>query len=92
MISTLPKSVKLWGRGHLTIPKEIRQAMKLDDETQLSMFIVGRCMILTPKRLLRSSLARDVEKAMKNRGLSLEDLLADLKAERKRYNKKAYGG
>ena len=61
MARTLPKSVKLWGRGQLTIPKEIRQAMKLDDETQLSIFVVGRCMILTPKRLLRSSLVKDAE-------------------------------
>lgn len=91
MISTVPKSVKLWGRGQLTIPKEVRQALKLDGENQLSVFVVGRCLVLTPKRLLGPSLAKDVEKAMKAKGLSLDDLLRDLKAERQRYNREQYG-
>lgn len=91
MISTIPKSIKLWGRGQLTIPKEVRQALKLDDETQLSVFVVGRCLVLTPKKLLRASLAKDVERAMKAKRLTLDDLLNDLKAERRRYNKETYG-
>ena len=91
MISTVPKSVKLWGRGQLTIPKEVRQALKLDEENQLSVFVVGRCLVLTPKRLLGPALAKDVEKAMKAKGLSLEDLLRDLKEERQRYNQERYG-
>jgi bifunctional DNA-binding transcriptional regulator/antitoxin component of YhaV-PrlF toxin-antitoxin module len=91
MISTVPKSVKLWGRGQLTIPKEVRQALKLDGENQLSVFVVGRCLVLTPKRLLGPSLAKDVEKAMKAKGLSLDDLLRDLKAERQRYNREQHG-
>ena len=32
MITTVPKPVKLWGRGQLTVPKDVRQAMK--DESQ----------------------------------------------------------
>ena len=91
MITTVPKPVKLWGRGQLTIPKEVRQALKLDDETQLNVFLVGRCMILTPKRLMRTALAKDIEKAMKTRGLGLEELLKELKDQRQRYNKEAYG-
>ena len=92
MITTVPKSVKLWGRGQLTIPKEVRQALKLDEENQLSVFVVGRCLVLTPKRLLGPTLAKDLEKAMKAKGLSLEDLLRELKEERQRYNREQYGG
>lgn len=91
MITSIPKPVKLWGRGQLTIPKEVRRAMQLDDETQLSVFVVGRCLILTPKRLLRASLAKDVAKAMAADGISLDDVLGELKAERTRYNRAAYG-
>ncbi len=91
MITTIPQPVKLWGRGQLTIPKVVRTALKLDDEQQLSVFVVGRCLVLTPKRLLRASLARDVEKTMKQRGLSLDDILDALKTERKRYNQHTYG-
>lgn len=92
MVTTVPKLVKLWGRGQLTIPKEVRQALKLDEESQLSVFVVGRCLVLTPKRLLGPALSKDVERSMKAKGLSLEDLLRDLKEERQRYNRERYGG
>ena len=92
MLTTMPKPVKLWGRGQLTIPKDIRQAMKLDQEGQLLVFVVGRCLVLTPKRLVGPSLAKEVVRSMKAKGLSLEDVLRDLKAERRRYNQEHYGG
>ncbi len=90
MITTLPKAVKLWGRGQLTIPKEVRRVLKLDDESQLSVFVVGPCLVLTPKRLLRASLAKEMERTMKSEGLSLDDVLNTLTQERRRYNKQAY--
>ena len=91
MMTTFPQPVKLWGRGQLTIPKELREALHLEDESQLTVFAVGRCLILTPKRLLRASLAKDLERAMKAKGLGLDDLLTTLKEERARYNREAYG-
>ncbi len=91
MIATIPKAVKVWGRGQLTIPKEARQALKLSEDDQLSVFVIGRCLLLTPKRLLRASVAKNVERSMKARGLSLNTLLKTLKAERRRYNQTAYG-
>lgn len=92
MVAIAPKAVKMWGRGQLTIPKELRKALKLEDETQLSVFVVGRCLVMTPKPLLRSSLAKDVEKSMKRQGLGLEDLLKSLKEERRRYDKERHAG
>jgi AbrB family looped-hinge helix DNA binding protein len=91
MITTVPKSVKLWGRGQLTIPKEVREALKLNEDDQLSVFVVGRCMVLTPKRMLGPALAKDMQKAMKAKGLTLDDLLKDLREERRRYNREVYG-
>ena len=92
MITTLPKAVKLWGRGQLTIPKELRQVLKLDEDSQLTVFVVGSCLVLTPKRLLRTALAKDVERTMKAKGMSLDDLLETLKEERQRYNREAHAG
>lgn len=90
MIATTPKSVRLWGRGQLTIPKEVRQALKLEDENQMSIFLVGRCLVLTPKKLFRSSLARDVQRSMKAEKIGLGNLLETLKKQRQRYNKENY--
>ena len=90
MVTTVPTPVKLWGRGQLTIPKAVREALHLEEDNQLSVFVVGRCLVLTPKRLLRAALTKDIERAMQAKGLSLEDLLTTLKAERKRYNHETY--
>ena len=91
MISPVPKHVKLWGRGQMTIPKEFREALKLDDETQLNIFVVGQSLVLTPKKLMRNGLSKNMEKSMKQQQLSLEDLLRDLKNERQRFVKEKYG-
>ena len=91
MVTFAPKSVKLWGSGQLTIPKEMREALHLDKETKLNVFAVGRCLIMTPKALLRRSLAKKVQKEMREKKLSLNDLLKDLKKERRHYNKESHG-
>ena len=90
MIATVPRSVKLWGRGQLTIPKEVRQALKLEDENQMSIFLVGRCLVLTPKRLFRASLSREIQRSMKAGKIGFGDLLETLKEQRQRYNKESY--
>jgi bifunctional DNA-binding transcriptional regulator/antitoxin component of YhaV-PrlF toxin-antitoxin module len=91
MITTIPKAVKLWGRGQLTIPKELRRALKLDEETVLNVFVVGRSLVLTPKRLVGPSLAKEFQRSMKEQGVTLEDLLRELKAQRRRYHREPYG-
>ena len=42
----------------------------------------------TFKPLMRSSLAKDVEKFMRARGINLEDLIDDLKKQRRQYNER----
>ena len=91
MVTFAPKSIKLWGSGQLTIPKEIREALHLDKETKINVFAVGRCLVMTPKPLLRRSLAKKAQKEMREKKISLNDLLADLKNERRQYMKKNYG-
>jgi hypothetical protein len=64
--------------------------MNLDEQATLNLFRVGKVLLLTPKRLERASLAKKVEREMKREGLTLEDLLADLKSQRKRYLEEAH--
>ncbi len=84
-LATLPRSAKVRIRGQITIPQDIREEMNLDDQSTLNIFRVGKVLLMTPKRLQRASLAKKVEKEMKREGLSLEDLLADLRSQRKQY-------
>jgi bifunctional DNA-binding transcriptional regulator/antitoxin component of YhaV-PrlF toxin-antitoxin module len=88
--TTTSRLVRIRPRGQLTIPQDLREALGLDEETGLNIFRVGRVLLMTPKRLQRAALASEVEREMKREGLSLVDLLKDLKNQRKRYLAETY--
>jgi bifunctional DNA-binding transcriptional regulator/antitoxin component of YhaV-PrlF toxin-antitoxin module len=88
--STTSRLVRIRSRGQLTLPQDLREALNLDEESGLNVFRVGKVLLMTPKRLQRASLASEVEREMKREGLTLEDLLKDLKDQRKRYLAETY--
>lgn len=83
--------VKLRERGQLTIPSKYRKDLNLEENDALNVTKVGDVLILTPKRMAGDKLTKKFEKAMKKKGISLDDLLDDLKEQRKKYNKETYG-
>jgi len=84
--------VKVWGRGQLTIPASIRKELKLDEDTSLTIVKAGDVVLLTPRKLVGDAVAKKASRAMKRAGLKLDDLLADLKKQRVRYNRERDGG
>ena len=89
-IATAPRLVRVRSRGQLTIPQDMREALSLDEDTGLNIFRVGKVLIMSPKRLQRASLAKEVEREMKRRGLTLKDLISDLRVQREKYLAEAY--
>jgi bifunctional DNA-binding transcriptional regulator/antitoxin component of YhaV-PrlF toxin-antitoxin module len=89
-IATAPKLVRVRSRGQLTIPQDMREALSLDESTGLNIFRVGKVLILSPKRLQRASLAKEVEREMKRQRLTLKDLISDLRIQREKYLAEAY--
>jgi bifunctional DNA-binding transcriptional regulator/antitoxin component of YhaV-PrlF toxin-antitoxin module len=89
-IATPSKLVKVRSRGQLTIPQDMREALSLDESTGLNIFRVGKVLILSPKRLQRASLAKEIEREMKRQGLTLKDLISDLRIQREKYLAEAY--
>jgi len=89
-MATPPKLVRVRSRGQLTIPQDMREALRLDESTGLSIFRVGKVLILSPKRLQRASLAKEVERELKRQRLTLKDLISDLRIQRKKYLAEAY--
>ncbi|HMK76633.1 MAG TPA: AbrB/MazE/SpoVT family DNA-binding domain-containing protein [Thermodesulfobacteriota bacterium] len=89
-IATAPKLVRVRSRGQLTIPQDMREALSLDESTGLNIFRVGKVLILSPKRLQRASLAKEVEGEMKRQRLTLKDLISDLRIQREKYLAEAY--
>jgi bifunctional DNA-binding transcriptional regulator/antitoxin component of YhaV-PrlF toxin-antitoxin module len=89
-VASPSRLIRIRSRGQLTIPQDMREVLQLEREAALNVFRVGRVLLMTPKRLQRASFAAEVEREMKREGLSLEDLLTDLKAQRKRYIAETY--
>ena len=85
-------TVKVWGRGQLTIPASIRQELHLREEATLTIVKVGDALVLTLRTLVGDMVAKKAARAMKKAGLRLQDLLADLDRQRDRYNRERYGG
>jgi hypothetical protein len=52
-------------------------------------FIENSKLIMAPRRLERASLAREMDNELKKEGLSLEDLIVDLRTQRERYASEA---
>jgi AbrB family looped-hinge helix DNA binding protein len=86
-----PYVAEIKSRGQLTIPKKIRDVSNLGEGQVVSIISVGESIIITPKRLVLDEARRQIGKIMKESGLTLEDLLAGLKEERKAFFKERYG-
>lgn len=52
---------------------------------------VGEVLLLTPRKLIGDAIAKKTARTMKQSGLKLEDLLADLKKQRALYNRERNG-
>jgi antitoxin component of MazEF toxin-antitoxin module len=76
----------------LTIPASLRKDLALDDDAELTVVKIGDVLLLTPRKLIGDTVARKAARAMKQAGVKLDDLLADLGKQRERYNRERYGG
>jgi bifunctional DNA-binding transcriptional regulator/antitoxin component of YhaV-PrlF toxin-antitoxin module len=85
-------TVKVRGRGQLTIPASLRKDLNLDDDAALTVVKVGDVLLLTPRKLIGDAVAKKAARAMKQAGVKLDDLLADLGKQRERYTQERYGG
>lgn len=83
--ASIPRSARVRIRGQITIPQDLREELHLDEQAVVNIFRVGKVLLMTPKRLQRGSLAKAMEWEMKREGLTLKDLMADLRSQRKRY-------
>jgi len=82
--------VKLRERGQLTIPYKYRKELGLGKEDVLNVLKIGDVLILVPRQLAGDIISRKIESAMKKKGLTLDNLLKNLREQRKRYSKETY--
>ena len=78
-------------RGTLTLPAEIRNRYNIQPGDSFRLVDLDGVLVLTPLAPLAPELAREIERARVAAGLSVEEMLEDLRAQRERYTAEKYG-
>jgi len=73
------KKVRVWGKGQLTIPADIREKMGIDKNTILDVYQIGGALVITPEKLLVTELATAFSSATAAKELDLANLLTELR-------------
>lgn len=79
MESVKSKKVRVWGKGQLTIPVEIRERLDIKEDSYLEVFQIGKAIIATPERLIVKELADNFQKEMLKDNVDLKKLLQELR-------------
>ena len=66
-------------KGQLTVPKKIRDMLKLEEGQAVTFLAIGDSVIISPKRLDLDEARRQIRRIVKESGLTEEAILSDLK-------------
>jgi AbrB family looped-hinge helix DNA binding protein len=83
-------TVRIRERGQVTIPSSFRKDLGLGENDTLNMVKIDEMLILTPRKPFGDAVARKVESAMWRKGLTLDDLLVNLKDQRRKYSRETH--
>jgi AbrB family looped-hinge helix DNA binding protein len=84
-------TTQLGEHGQITIPAKFRKALGLKKDTQLVVIQVGEALMIVPQDKMLEQLSAQLQQALKERGISVEEALARLPETRKKLFKKLYG-
>lgn len=87
MIST----VQIRQRGNVTLPIDIRKRYKVQDGDTYRLIDIDGILVLVPMAPILPELAREIERARMEAGLSMDELLQGLREQRTRYVAEKYG-
>ncbi len=85
MESMKSKKVRVWGKGQLTIPVEMREKLDIKEDSYLEVFQIGKAIIATPERLVVKELADSFQKEMLKDNVDLKKLLHELREGNHQY-------
>jgi len=88
---TLTTTVQVRQRGTLTLPADVRDRYNIQPGDSYRLVDLDGILVLTPLAPLAPELAREIERARVEAGLSVEEMLADLRAQRERYTTEKFG-
>jgi bifunctional DNA-binding transcriptional regulator/antitoxin component of YhaV-PrlF toxin-antitoxin module len=83
-------TVQVRQRGTLTLPAELREKYGIRAGDTFRLVDLNGVFVLTPMVPMVPELAREIEQARLEAGLSVEELLSSLREERERYYRETY--
>ncbi len=83
-------TVQVRQRGSLTLPAPLRERYNIKPGDIFRILDLDGILILTPMVPMVPELAREIERARNEAGLSVEDMLAALREQRERYVHEKY--
>jgi bifunctional DNA-binding transcriptional regulator/antitoxin component of YhaV-PrlF toxin-antitoxin module len=83
--------IQVRDRGVITLPAELRTKYGIENGDIFRLVDLDGVFVLTPMVPMVPELAREIEQARLEAGLSIEDLLHSLREQRQRYNQENYG-
>lgn len=84
-------TVQLGQRGVLTLPKTLRESYGLEPGDTFRLIDLDGIFVLTPMVPMVPELAREIERAQTETGMSVEELLEGLREQRQHYHHAKYG-
>lgn len=83
-------TVQVRKRGVITLPNALREKYRIEEGETFRIVDLDGVFILTPMAPMVAELAREIERARIEAGLTTEDLLASLREQRERYYAEHY--
>jgi bifunctional DNA-binding transcriptional regulator/antitoxin component of YhaV-PrlF toxin-antitoxin module len=83
-------TVQVRKRGVFTLPAELRQKYSIEEGDTFRLVDLDGIFVITPMALMVPELAREIERLRLEAGLSIEELLENLRQERQRYYQEKY--
>jgi bifunctional DNA-binding transcriptional regulator/antitoxin component of YhaV-PrlF toxin-antitoxin module len=84
-------TIQIRQRGTLTIPADLRERYGIQEGDTYRLVDFDGIFVLTPLVPMVPELAREIERARLEAGLSIDDLLFALREQRERYTTENYG-
>lgn len=82
--------IQIRQRGTITLPAELRDKYGIQPGDVFRLLDLDGIFVLTPMVPMVPELAREIERARLEAGLSIEDLLVTLREQRERYHSEHY--
>jgi bifunctional DNA-binding transcriptional regulator/antitoxin component of YhaV-PrlF toxin-antitoxin module len=84
-------TIQVRERGVVTLPAELREKYNIENGNIFRLVDLDGIFVFVPMVPMVPELANEIERIRLEAGLSVDELLGDLRKQRERYNKEKYG-